>query len=228
MNAKATTLVILHGWGQDQSSWKAFSETISSEMPTVVFEFPGFGRQQLLDDQWGVPEYANWTKEQLIAIDGPIILLGHSFGGRVASYIASEKPEWLHGLILYGAPCLYRPSRTVKFKILRNKLFRKMGISWLYNTTANKDLMVADQNKLGKIFRKVVPFDQTGLLPKISVSTLLVWGEHDTAVPLRIAKEMKNVITKSTLVVIERAGHNAHQEKPHLFYGIIKNFIKAI
>jgi pimeloyl-ACP methyl ester carboxylesterase len=228
MNAKATTLVILHGWGQDKSSWKAFSETISSEIPTVVLEFPGFGGRPLIDGQWGIPEYASWTKEQLGVIEGQIILLGHSFGGRVASYIASENPQWLRGLILYGAPCLYRPSLEIKFKIARNKFFRKIGISWLYRTVANKDLVVADENNLGKIFRKVVPFDQTDLLPKINVPTLLVWGEYDTAAPLRIAKEMKNLITKSTLVVIESAGHNAHQEKPHLFYGIIKNFIKTI
>lgn len=221
-----TTLIILHGWGHDASHWTYFVEHIAGDMPTVVLEFPGFGQRPLVSQEWGVPEYAEWAEQEIAKIAGDKIILGHSFGGRVASVIASNRPSWLKAIILYGAPCLYRPSHKTTLVIARNKFLKKMGLGKLVSAT-NAELADADRNNLGKIFRKVVPFDQTALLPLITVPTLLVWGSVDTAVPLRIAEEMKALIAHSDLVIIDHAGHNAHQEKPHLFYGIIKKFIKT-
>lgn len=218
-------VVILHGWGQNKELWQDIINKFQAE-DVIAIDLPGFGKEPLADPEWGIPEYADWVKnkiEQLNTQD--VILLGHSFGGRISSFIASENPNWLKGLILYGAPCIYRPSNQVKNKIRIYKLLKKLGLKRKSN---NSELNSADKQGLGKIFRKVVNFDQTQILPKINAPTLLVWGENDTEVPVRIAKEINSLINNSKLVILQNSDHNVHLENPNIFYGTIKTFIDSI
>jgi pimeloyl-ACP methyl ester carboxylesterase len=90
------------------------------------------------------------------------------------------------------------------------------------------DLRKASGTKLEKILRKVVVYDQTEQLKKIKAPTLLIWGENDENVPLRIAREMNSLIKNSDLKIIENAGHNSYFDSPNLFYGYIANFISNI
>lgn len=220
------TLVILHGWMQNKTIWEPFIEQISSTIGVHAIDLPGFGSEPLQSTDWGIPEYAQFVIryiEQQKLTD--VILLGHSFGGRIAAFIASKQPLWLKGLILYAAPALYRPSATIKRKIFIAKLLKFLRIKRKFIT--NSELREADQNGLGKIFRTSVTFDQTTLLPNIAVSTHLIWGNFDDSVPLRIANEMNTLIPQSKLTVLDGMGHNIHLDNPPLFYGTIKNILKT-
>lgn len=221
------TLIILHGWGQSTSDWLQIKTMYEKDFSTTAFDLPGFGNEPLISSDWGVPEYSKWVKERIKSIPGDKVILGHSFGGRIASYVAHENPEWLKGLILYGSPSIYRPSQWIKAKSLIAKYLGKLNVSKSFKSK-NKELIQADSIGLGSIFRKVVVFDQTSQLPNIKIPTLLVWGEYDDSVSLLIAKEMKSLIPNSSLTIIDQAGHNAHKENTYLFYGITKNFIKSI
>lgn len=222
---KSERLVVLPGWSHGADAWQSVLEV----MPEArVQELPGFGDEPLLSDAWGVPEYALWAAERLAAAPKSVILLGHSFGGRVASLIASERPEWLAGLILYGAPCLYRPEAATRAKVAAAKLLKPLKSLLPKGTGGNPELADADARGLGPIFRRTVPFDQTDMLPKIAVPTLLLWGEQDASVPLRIAEEMRGLIPGSTLTVIPNAGHNAHLENPVLFTGIVARYLETL
>jgi pimeloyl-ACP methyl ester carboxylesterase len=225
-------LVVLHGWGQDKKFWSDFARHFS-DGEVVLIDLPGFGAEPLVSDSWGVPEYAAWAKEKIAALgdrENEVVLLGHSFGGRVAGFIASENPDWLKALVLYAAPCLYRPKASSRAKVAVAKMFKRLGAKKIVGDryVANEDLRWADATGLGKIFRKIVVFDETEILPKIAVPTLLVWGGKDNYPPLAIGKEMQSLISGSTLRIMEHEGHNAHLENPTLFYGIIKQFIQGL
>jgi pimeloyl-ACP methyl ester carboxylesterase len=221
------TVVILHGWGHNSQYWKAIINMYERDFRVIFFDLPGFGSEPLVEDDWGVQEYANWVEKKIKDIPCKIVILGHSFGGRIATYIASKNPDYLEGLILSGAPSLYRPTKAVKLKIFLSKVLKKAGFkSNFYNKSS--ELEEADSGGMAKVFRKVVPFDQTDLLPNIKVPALLIWGEYDSAVPLHIAKEMNELISNSRLEIIEKVGHNSWMENLYLFYGLTKNFIQNI
>jgi pimeloyl-ACP methyl ester carboxylesterase len=226
-------LVVLPGWGQDKTFWENFAQRfLAGEV--LVLDLPGFGTEPLVSDTWGIPEYAAWAKGKLAALhEDNIILLGHSFGGRVAGFVASDRPPWLKALILYAAPCLYRPKASTRFKIAAAKLLKRLGAkNIIKNATqgkyANEELQQADGAGLGAIFRKIVVFDETEILPKIAVPTLLVCGGKDQYPPLVIAEEMHALISGSILRIMEHEGHNAHLENPTLFYGTIKQFLQSL
>jgi pimeloyl-ACP methyl ester carboxylesterase len=220
------TLVVLHGWGQSKLSWNVFMRFFNEDN---IFcpDLPGFGTQPLANDDWGVREYSTWVEDWIKSKKlSNVIILGHSFGGRIGSYIASKNPTWLKGLILYGAPSLYRPSKTVSVVGYVSRLLKTFNLNLF--TYPNSELEYADKHGLGKVFRKSVIFDQTTLLPHIQVPTLLIWGERDTEVPVSIAQEMHTLIPTSTLIILENLGHNAHIENPTLFYGTSKTFISNL
>jgi pimeloyl-ACP methyl ester carboxylesterase len=67
------------------------------------------------------------------------------------------------------------------------------------------------------------PLDEE--LPKIGCPTLIVWGAHDTLVPVKDAKRMEELIPGSRRVVFERTGHVAMLERPERFNRLLRDFL---
>ncbi|MDP3994522.1 MAG: alpha/beta hydrolase [bacterium] len=218
-------IIILPGWGHSSDIWKSVAQKLGKN--TAGIDMPGFGKKMLVNSNWGIPDYAKWV-EGKIDTSKNTVLIGHSFGGRVAAEIASRRPRWLKGLVLAGAPCLYRPSLKTRLKINLNKNLKHIIPAGLRQRLLTGELKEAGIMKMEKIFRNAVKYDQTNKLKKINSPTLLIWGGDDNDVPLRIANEMKGLIKKSNLKIIEGAGHNSFLDNPNLFFGYVKNFTKNI
>ncbi|RJR30053.1 alpha/beta hydrolase [Candidatus Microgenomates bacterium] len=215
-------VVVLHGWGHNKQIWEQF---VSKFPDAIALDMPGFGAEKLVPDSWGVSEYANWVEKRISKYIN-VILIGHSFGGRVAAEISAKSPKYLKGLVLTGAPCVYRPSLKTKLKIKFYKVFKVFLPNSVRRLFYSGDLKTAGE--LEQIFRKVVVYDQSGQLAKIKINTLLLWGEKDDQVPVNIARKMHRLIDNSELKTIENAGHNVFLDKPDLFYGYIKKFISNL
>ncbi len=226
-------LVILHGWQQQKEDLHLLStqlETLEGVKSITVLDLPGFGKEPLKDASWGVPEYSHWVST---VIEGKrlqnVVIIGHSFGGRIASFIGSKHPKWLSGLVLSGSPSIYRPEKLTKVKTVFFKLLKPLRkIKLVKSLLLPNDVLMAEKAGLGSIFRKVVVFDQTHEVQKIQVPTLIIWGENDQSVPLSLAKELSRLIPKSKLIVIPHAGHNTFISHPNLFFGYVKNFIENL
>lgn len=224
------TIVLLHGWKRDRTYWSSLEKELSSKCEVVSWDFPGFGQEPLIGDNWSIPEYASWVNEK-ISKELPnrkIILLGHSFGGRVASYLASLQPNYLLSLILYASPSLYRPTTQIKRKIRIYKLLKKILPQSLLQSFKSDDQKDVENTSLAKIFRKTIPFDQTEELKKINVPTYIIQGDKDASVRTEIANEMHQLIPSSKVMIVPNATHFLHLENPILFNGIIKNIISEI
>lgn len=224
------TIVLLHGWKRDRTYWSNLEEELSSKYEVIAWDLPGFGKEPLVDDNWSIPEYASWVNEKIKKElpNKKIILLGHSFGGRVASYLASLQPNYLLSLILYASPSLYRPTSEIKRKIRIYKLLKKILPQSLLQSFKSDDQKNVENTSLAKIFRKTIPFDQTEELKKINVPTYIIQGDKDVSVRIEIANEMHELITNSKEMIVPNATHLLHLENPVLFNGIIKKIISEI
>lgn len=221
-------VVILHGWGQYTGLWQPVVSRLADVMTVTAIDFPGFGAEPLQSTQWGVTEYADWAAARIAPLGGDIVLVGHSFGGRVALELAARRPSWLRGMVLMGAPCLYRPSFALQMKKKLFHLGRRAVPAAVRDRLINPDLRDAEAAGLGDIFRRTVSWDQTALLPKVNVPILLLWGERDQSASLRIAREMRDGIPGAVLDVIPSLGHNLHIDNPLLVYGKISSFIESL
>jgi pimeloyl-ACP methyl ester carboxylesterase len=69
--------------------------------------------------------------------------------------------------------------------------------------------------------------DQRDLLPRITVPTLLIWGEQDVRSPLSVARQFERAIPDAHLVVIPRAGHVSNLERPEEFNAAVREFCRT-
>ncbi len=239
---KEKTLIIIPGWGGSTETWQKFVDQARSFFTQVVcLDLPCFGHTPCPSEVWGVEEYADFVAKEVVKIqqqsDNQIVLLGHSFGGQVATQLIADKPEICDILILSGA-AVYRRNRGVREIIFSavaksGKIILSLPILHHLQSRAKKLLYrVADSPDYNdtkgtkrSIFQKVIRQDVSHLLNKISKPTLVMWGESDSYVPLHLGQKIAQTIPHSSLVVIPKAGHGIHQSHSAEMLTLIQDFI---
>ncbi len=233
-------LLILHGWGGSLLSWAKVQELLSQNgFRVIALDLPGFGKSQPPQEVWGVEEYAQFVLEFAEEIGlGKFILLGHSFGGQIATYIAAHYPEKLEKLILVS-PAAIRREPGMKTKLLGGvakignvfislipiSSLRKVVRKVFYKVIGKRDYAKA-QGIMRDIFRKVTRQDMSPLFSKISTPTLLVWGEKDDYVPFSDAAILNKEIKNSKLITFPGVKHSPHLEVPEKLSNFILEFLK--
>ena len=79
--------------------------------------------------------------------------------------------------------------------------------------------------RMRAIMSRVVNEDLSDCLAKIKAPTLLIWGEKDTATPMRDARKMERLIPDAGLVSYPEAGHFSFLDRPGQTAAVIKSFI---
>ena len=75
-----------------------------------------------------------------------------------------------------------------------------------------------------EILVKTVNTDLRDAASRIKVSTLLIWGENDTAVPVSEAKELEKTIKDSALIVLQGT-HYCYLENLNHVVSILEHFL---
>lgn len=78
-----------------------------------------------------------------------------------------------------------------------------------------------------QVMVKSINNDLRHLMPKISAPTLLLWGEKDTATPMRDARIMAKRIPNSSLVSFPGAGHFCFIDNPYQATAVVRRFINS-
>jgi pimeloyl-ACP methyl ester carboxylesterase len=77
----------LHGWGRDHHDF----DVVLGGVDAIAVDLPGFGVAPEPPGEWSTLDYARYVAPVLDElIDGPIVVVGHSFGARVAVHVAAE------------------------------------------------------------------------------------------------------------------------------------------
>ncbi|OGH18824.1 MAG: hypothetical protein A2770_04270 [Candidatus Levybacteria bacterium RIFCSPHIGHO2_01_FULL_38_12] len=234
-------IVILHGWGRELSGGKydAIKQLLGKKGYTVYTpDFPGFGASQLGKTSFEFEDYVSFVNEFITKNKlKKVVLLGHSFGGRVAIRFATEFADKVDLLILTGASGIPRPLSSLKKKIvfvtvkILRPLFLISPISFFFRFFRKLVYYSIDEmdyykaGNLSKTFKNVYQVSILPDLPKIKVRTLLVWGEEDKTIPLIDAKEMELLIPRAKLVVVKNEGHRLPYENPQKFMQAIESFL---
>ena len=99
-------VVFLHGWGLSARSYAPALRLIAQHGARVVAPaLPGFGRSDALQGSYTFPNVTSWVVDLLdhVGIDDPVALVGHSFGGAVATSLAWHHPERVRSLVLVNS-----------------------------------------------------------------------------------------------------------------------------
>ncbi len=210
-------IYILHGWTYSLEKWKPIIELLNKNgVEVVMLRVPGLTVPH--DKVWQLDDYVEWVKGKLEEEELPIVLLGHSNGGRISIAFAAKYPKKIKKLILIDSAGIYHNEFRIKLKRFVFEKLAKIGKGFSDSETLRNMLYkfarVSDYQKADSILRKtmlnLIRTDISNLFPKISAPTTIIWGEKDDTTPLVDGKLMHEQIKGSKLFVICNAKHSPH------------------
>lgn len=236
MNDMKLPIVILHGWGCTGKKYEAIQHEFENAGYTVFApDFPGFGSQKMIKPVMNLDDYVDfldmYLKKQKLK---KVLVVAHSFGGRVVSKFIARHPGVVEKLVITGSP-LIKKELPLKKRIIRKavsmtkKITRKLPVwffeksRWvLYRFLGEYDYYRS--NNLRETFKNIVHEDVAPNLRYNTIPTLIIWGEQDTIVPVSLAREIHKRIKQSQLIIMPEVGHKAPYEAPHEFATYVLNF----
>lgn len=241
MSQKRPDIVVLHGWNLSGATFAPLVRALEKQgMRVFCPDLPGFGTSTPPLKAWHVSDYATFLSRyiQKNRMHTPI-LVGHSFGGRVALEYVRMYPGSIAGLVLTGTPG-YTPVRSLKRYVFY--LMSKVGavifslpLVRRYKENATETIYaIAGAREYGKAkdtmkqtFKNVVSYSLVPAMKSVNVPCLLLWGEDDQMVPVSIAGKMQKGIAGSSLVRVPGIGHALPYARADVFASKVREFIQT-
>lgn len=242
---KGEALILLHGGVSDSRYWEAQIESFSKELNVIAWDAPGCGVSDDPPRGFSLADYADSLAGLLDHLDirHPHVL-GLSFGGGLAIAFYERYPKIPKSLILVSAYAGWAGSlpkdeiaRRVQHAREQANMDRdSVSEAWLpslFSSTATEELkqrvkeIIKDFHPEGMLVMldAFADADLRGVLPTISVPTLLLYGEEDVRSPMHVAHELHDLIPTSELNIIPGTGHLVNMEAPIRFESNVSEFI---
>ncbi|MDP3714340.1 MAG: alpha/beta fold hydrolase [Mycobacteriales bacterium] len=226
MTPPLTTLVLLHGLGATGSAWTPLRAIADWPGEVLAPDLPGHGSADRLGD-YSVPSVA----KALAAIlpDGPLAVLGHSFGGAVGAALAGlrddvtavlavgVKVSWSEDDVARFAALAARPPRVLPTR--EQALDRHLAMAGLVGRPPEEqaDGVAEVDGGWGLAMDPAVLAQRSPDLPGLIAATRarvsLLRGEHDPMVTLADLEACG-----APAADLPGLGHNAHAEDPTLLW----------
>ncbi|MGZ8755186.1 MAG: alpha/beta fold hydrolase [Acidimicrobiia bacterium] len=211
-------VLALHGWGRDR---RDFDEVLQG-LDAAALDLPGFGASPAPVEAMGAAGYAGLIAPVLKDLAEPAILVGHSFGGRVAVHLAVLIPEKVGALVLVGVPLLRRANAGRSMPPLPYRAIRALRrLGWVGDDRmeqARQRYGSADYRAATGVMRQVlvtvVNESYEAQLDQIRQPVRMIWGSKDTDVPVEIAERAMQHLTNAQLSVLDGVGHHVCLEAP--------------
>ena len=220
VNSDAPKICFLHGWGRSSNDFNL----VSNNFHSISLDLPGFGKSQEPETSMSPKEYAEYLSE--IIPDSVEILVGHSFGGKIAVHMSFIKKY--KKLVLIGTPLIRKnPEMNINFRLNLYKFLNSLNLisDKRLEKIKNKHGSEDYKNATG-IMRdtlvKTVNDDLSDLLSQVNTEVHLIWGENDNVIPVSIGDEANVKFKESKLTVIKDEGHNMLRSKSEEIIRVLK------
>ncbi len=197
-------VVFLHGWGLTGRSYaKALPLIAASGARVIAPALPGFGKSDPLEGEYTFEKLAGWVDELLehIGIEEPAALVGHSFGGAVATATAWHHAERVRSLVLVNSigGSVWkkgggRGERLLSDRPLwhwglrlpgefRRRDYRRVLPVVLRDLVGNALANPAAVWRAAELARTADLRDELATLAERGLPVAILWGSEDTVVP---------------------------------------------
>jgi len=226
-------LVFLHGWGCESSFFKSL---FSKNNSIFAFDFPGFGKSSPLKKIFSLDDYAKITANiinTIIPKGKKIIIIGHSFGGRVLLKMLENKylSIVLQKAVFIGVPFYriknWRITIIEKISKILPRQIKMLGKNILYTFWKNSDYENLENNEImKKTFQNIIKEEISPYLYNLkNIQTYFLWGENDKVTPLWFAQKANKEIKNAKILSIKEAGHLPFIDQPEITKKTLYSFL---
>lgn len=255
------TVLCLHGFSDNADGWQPlFAALAAFDVHLVALDLPGFGDGPPLVRHPAplLPQICDFATAALghYARRGPVILIGHSMGGRAALTAATRRPQDAAAVIaLAPAPLRLRPwlrlvaaerrVLPVAARLVRHLPEQAVVARFVasYRQTFFDPQAVdpgvferyaayCDADRVARyledLHRISRELGEPLDLSALSMPVDLLWGRDDRLVPPQAAAEYRQRIPQARYLEIARCGHEIAQEKPGSVARVLRQRLAAL
>ena len=230
------TVVLLHCSASSGAQWRKMSAQMADRFHVVAPDLYGYGKT----GPWPghgpltLADEAALVAEALSEVNGPVHLVGHSYGGAVALQFALMHPERLRSLTLIEPVVFYllrhgglmeralfdevrALADTISQAVLRGDTHAGMArfVEFWNGTGAWAEIKAETRAALAKQIGKVaMDFSATTGAPtplsavrNLRVPTLVLCGQDSPMASFAIANMLAEMVTSAELRMVAEAGH---------------------
>ncbi len=250
---KKNVMVLLHGFPGSHQGLVDMANGLGNYR-LIIPDLPACGLSEPLTEKHNLENYSQWLNDFLKFLSiNQTIIIGHSFGARVALVFGGYYPKKVRQLVLI-TPVVKVEGLIARFvsveygiaKILpqylrkawlSNKIHRKVGNLIIFKSASPKrrrELIVRENKELKHLDPKINielfdEFYKFNLAPegkKVKAKSLVIAGGLDEIAPLDSVKELAAHLINSDFIIMKNCGHIVVAEKPLTTASIIRKWLK--
>lgn len=212
---KGPPVLLLHGGACDSADWVDTMVPLSSSHTFYAPDLVGYGQSDRNRDGYYLSDFTDSTTGLIEALhlDIPMIIVGHSLGGRVALEIALNQPEKVSKLVLIDTTGFSRLARWGTFLgTMAYWIRRLMGRPQPYPRFMMENGAMPDWICLER-------------LPEIKIPTLILWNRRDPYYTVKGALKAKEMMPQAQLEIMSGYGHAPHRVDRDSFNNLLAAFL---
>src|SRR5215203_2309200 len=239
-------VVLIHGYPFNRSLWNEQVAALSSTYRVITPDLRGFGET---DPSEGPATMNLMAQDIALLLDHleipQAVIGGLSMGGYVALAFYKQFRSRVRALVLADTRAQADTEEAKQTRAQQAEKALSEGMAGLVDAMLPKLLAPETVSKRPEIVKFVRDMmlqtkpegaaaalrgmaereDQTELLPKISVPTLILVGAEDALTPVADSEKMQHAIDNSRLVVLDHAGHVSNLERTQQFNDELLHFL---
>jgi len=226
-------LVFIHGWGSSYQAFSTLAEYFSDVAECVLLDLPGFGKS---DEPKAPMSPANYAEEVAkIIAEMPkkkTIVVGHSFGARVAIHLCNLHKKSVDGLVFLAGAGL-KKKRSLRFRIkafCMKKAARFVRRFPFFSFLKKMPMGSRDYREATPVMRGVLVMavneDLAELAKNVACPALLIYGSDDNETPSEFGKRYQGLMRDAKFFEIKGENHFSILDSP-VAQNLIEEFLKA-
>ena len=240
MKNSTKTFVLVHAaWHGAWSFDKTKKILEESGAKVITFDLPGHGKDQTAIKDISLEAYVQKVKDEILKLDEPVVLVGHSLAGFVVSQVAEEIPDKIEKLVFIAAMIPYEGKTVfdivnadIESQLLQNLIFAE-DKSWatvneetlknvVYNKASTEQIAEAAPNLVHQATQPFFAAVETSANAFGKIDKTYIVCEHDKILSPTAQRNLIEQIGISKSLTLS-TGHVPNVENPDALAQAILN-----
>jgi poly(3-hydroxyoctanoate) depolymerase len=242
-------LLLINGIGAHMDMWAPMEKALPGTR-LIAFDAPGTGRSQTPWVPLSIEQLASLAEQLLDRLEyDRVDVLGYSFGGLIAQFLARQAPERVRRLVLAattpgwgGVPgsmwTLSQMSTPLRYYW---RPYYESVIGGLMGGRARTDAGFVRRHGNARLINPPSPLGYAhqllamwaspgtlGWLNEVAADTLVVTGDDDPVMPLGNALLLARHIPSARLFIARGEGHMLLMDDLSKIFGVMRSFLGAV